>query len=261
MRRALATIAVSCTLLAICVPMASARRPQRGGSIGLPWRGRLEGGVLLRESPTIRYVGEYREGGHFYGTRELVSVLERAAERVERRLPGAKLSVGELSGEHGGSIPGHRSHENGRDADLAFYMLDARGRPYEPYAFAAFGANGAGLEPNEMLRFDDARNWELIARLLADPDARVQHVFVSNAIKRRLLRTGERRRAPRVVLDRAEQVMVQPSHGHPHRNHFHVRIYCSPRERARCRDRGPFHPWYPGRPPGEDIARAGELHP
>ena len=27
--------------------------------------------------------------------------------------------------------------------------------------------------------FDDARNWELVARLVADPDARVQYVFVA----------------------------------------------------------------------------------
>jgi len=46
-------------------------------------------------------------------------------------------------------------------------------------------------------------------------------------------------------------VMSQPRH-HPHRNHFHVRIYCNPHERPGCRDRAPFHSWYPGRPPARD---------
>ncbi|MCZ7681026.1 MAG: penicillin-insensitive murein endopeptidase [Sandaracinaceae bacterium] len=133
-------------------------------------------------------------------------------------------------------------------------MTDARARPYEPFAFAAFGADGAGRGPNAMLRFDDDRNWELVARLLSDPDARVQHIFVSNAIQRRLLRTAARRRAPRSVVARAEQVMVQPSHGHPHANHFHVRVYCNPHERPRCRDRAPFHAWYPGVPPPKIAA-------
>jgi penicillin-insensitive murein endopeptidase len=60
--------------------------------------------------------------------RELVSLIERAAERVAV-LPGARLTVGELSAESGGSPPAIARTRTGRDADLAFYMLDARGRP------------------------------------------------------------------------------------------------------------------------------------
>jgi penicillin-insensitive murein endopeptidase len=240
----------------------SAREPTstipraRCRSVGYPFRGRLEHGVLLRESPLVRYVGEYRAGGNFYGTWQLVQLIERAAARVNRRLPGARLSVGELSGPRGGSLPGHRSHENGRDVDLSFYMTDARGRPYDPFAFATFGPDGVGRGPNRMLRFDDARNWELVGKLVADGDARVQHIFVSNAIRARLLRTARLRGAPRAVIARAEQVLVQPTHGHPHANHFHVRIYCNPHERPRCRDRAPFHPWYPGTPPRADRESA-----
>jgi penicillin-insensitive murein endopeptidase len=232
---------------------AAGRRP-RSRSIGYPWDGRLEHGVRLCESRLVRYVTEYEERGNHWGTWQLVQLLERAAERVEQRLPGARLSVGEIAARGGGHIDGHRSHQNGRDADLGFYMTDARGRPYDAFAFAAFGPDGAGLGPNRMLRFDDARNWELVGKLVADGDARVQHIFVSRAIERRLLREGRRRNAPRVVLARAAEVMSQPGH-HPHRNHFHVRIYCNPRERPSCRDRGPFHSWYPGRPPARDRRR------
>ncbi|MCB9594357.1 MAG: penicillin-insensitive murein endopeptidase [Sandaracinaceae bacterium] len=221
---------------------------RRSRSVGFPWRGRLEHGVALRESRTVRIVPEYAGRGHQFGTWQLVQLLERAAERVEQRLPGARLSVGEISAEAGGHLDGHRSHQSGRDADVGFYMTDARGRPYEGIAFAEFGADGVGLGGNRMLRFDDARNWELVGKLVADGDARVQHIFVSNALERRLLREGRRRRAPQTVLDRAARVMSQPGH-HPHRNHFHVRVYCNPAERGACRDRAPFHSWYPGRPP------------
>lgn len=219
--------------------------------MGLPYDGRLRRGVLLRESDQLRYAGEYRASGHFWGTTELIALLERAAARVARRLPGARLSVGELSAQAGGRLSGHRSHQNGRDVDIAFYMLDANGRPYDPYGFAAFDRRGQGLRPNESLRFDDARNWELVSRLLTDPDARVQYVFVADTLRARLLAAARRRRAPRSVIARAEQALVQPSHGHPHRNHFHVRIYCAPSDRPHCRDREPFHAWYPGRPPGD----------
>ncbi|MGF1465732.1 MAG: penicillin-insensitive murein endopeptidase [Sandaracinaceae bacterium] len=224
---------------------------RRSRSIGYPWEGSLRRAARLEESPRVRYLPEVREQDHFYGTWELEQLIERAAARVAGRIPGAPLTVGELSARRGGPIAGHRSHQNGRDADLAFYMLGPRG-PFAPFAFARFGGDGAGREPNEMLRFDDDRNWELVAKLVADGDARVQHIFVARPLRRRLLRTGSRRRAPAAVLRRAAAVLGQPGHGHRHANHFHVRIYCAPADRSVCTDRGPFHPWYPGRPPRPD---------
>jgi len=146
-------------------------------------------------------------------------------------------------------VDGHGSHEAGRDVDIAFYMTSASGEPYAPRAFAAFREDGVGVAPNESLRFDDARNWELVARLVADPDARVQYVFVSGAIRRRLLAQAARRQAPLALRARAERVLIQPARGHPHRNHFHVRVYCDPSDRPGCRDRTPFWPWYPGAAP------------
>lgn len=227
-----------------------APRAPQSRSVGFPWDGRLEHGVELVDSAHVRRLGEYAPGGRFFGTAELVGLLERAAAAVARRFPGARLGVGELSRRGGGDIDGHGSHENGRDADLAFYMLDARGRPYEPFAFAEFDADGKGVPPNQMLRFDDARNWELVARLVSDPAVRVQYIFVGDAIRRRLLAEGRRRGASPRVLERAETLLMQPGRGHPHRNHFHIRVYCDPSDRPRCLDREPYWPWYPGTPPG-----------
>ncbi|MFW6050492.1 MAG: penicillin-insensitive murein endopeptidase [Myxococcota bacterium] len=267
MRRALVTMVGALALA--CLAQAARATPQRADpyrwpgarelpkhsrSMGWPWRGRLDDGVRVVESKYVRHTTEYTRNDHFYGTWELVQLVERAAWRVWSRIPGARLSVGELSAENGGDIPDHRSHENGRDVDIAFYMLDGRGEPFEPYAFASFDARGRGMGPNRGLRFDDARNWELIAKLIADGDARVQYIFVHRTIKRRLLAEGRRRGAPAVLLERAEKVMVQPSR-HGHRNHFHVRIYCPPASRPACKDRAPFHAWYPGNPPTVASAR------
>lgn len=225
-------------------------------SVGLPFRGSLRHGVLLQESANIRYAGEYAPGGHFYGTQELVDLLERSAAFVARRAPGSRLSIGELSGERGGALAGHRSHRNGRDVDISFYMLDAANEPYLPFAFANFDRHGHGLPPNESLHFDDVRNWELVSRLVTDPDARVQYIFVADTLRARLLATARRRHASARAIHRAETVLVQPSHGHPHRNHFHVRIYCPPADRPACEDREPFHAWYPGTPPVTHAAEA-----
>lgn len=261
-------------LLAACVGLAASSsalvatadpgRPQSirlraSRSEGLPWDGRLVRAVRLEPSAAVRYAGAYAAADNFWGTWELVQLVQRAGAHVARRHPGARLTVGELSRKTGGEIPGHASHENGRDVDLAFYMLDGAGRPHQPWAFAAFRADGTAPPPNEGLRFDDARNWELVARLLTDADARVQFIFVSRAIQARLLAQARRARAPARILERARQVMVQPSGAHPHANHFHVRIYCPPDDRPRCQDRPPFWPWYPGfvgRPLGDPPVNA-----
>ncbi len=219
---------------------------ERSRSVNYPWEGQLVRGLRLRESRHIKYVPSYVEGGNFYGTWQLVQLIERAARRVSARHPGSKLYVGELSSKEGGDIVGHSSHESGRDADIAFYAKRANGRPGSAYGFARFDASGRGLPPNHHLRFDDTRNWELVAKLVNDPDAPVQYIFVARAIKRRLLREAVRTGAPSAVIERAESVLVEPARGNPHRSHFHVRIYCPPADRPMCRDVGPFWAWYPG---------------
>lgn len=255
MVRVLAIVVAAMLVITSGLALASPPRSRRAGrarastSVGFPFSGTLRNGRRLAESPSVAFTGEYRANGRHFGTTELVTLLERAAAHVARRVPGGRLSVGELSASAGGAIDGHRSHQNGRDVDIAFYMQTGDGRPYAPHAFAAFDRHGHGTAPNEGLRFDDARNWELVRRLVSDADARVQYIFVSNELRTRLLATGRRRRAPARVLRRAEQVLLQPSHGHPHRNHFHVRIYCPPADRPACRDREPFFAWYPGTPP------------
>jgi penicillin-insensitive murein endopeptidase len=227
----------------------------RSVSVGYTFEGKLLRAMRMKQSEYVRYVGEYADKGHFYGTWELVQLLERAARRVAFRIPGARLSIGELSQESGGRIDGHRSHESGRDVDIAFYMMLADGSPVSTYAFAGFDRHGRGLAPNQYLRFDDARNWELIAKLLSDGEARVQYVFVANYLKHRLLAEGARRNAPEPLLERLRSALVEPAHGHPHRNHFHVRIYCAPADRALCKDKAPFWSWYPGPAPATGYAK------
>ena len=216
-------------------------------SVGFPRQGRLHRGVRLRPSRYVQYTDEVARSGSAWGTWELVQLVERAAYRVARRHRGnAQLFVGELSKKEGGRIAGHGSHQNGRDVDLAFYSVNRAGRSHRSLEFVRFGVAGLALSPHKRLRFDDGRNWELVAKLVADGDARVQYIFVSNPVRRRLLRYGQLAHAHPVVLERARRVLTQPSEGHQHDNHFHVRIYCAPGDRPHCGDRGPIHPWYPG---------------
>lgn len=227
----------------------------RSRSLGFAWQGQLLRPMRVQESEYIRYVGEYAANGRFFGAWELVQLLERGARRVAFRMPGSKLQIGELSAANGGRIDGHHSHQSGRDVDIGFYVTLADGTPMATYAFANFDARGVGKPPNQYLRFDDTRNWELVAKLITDGEARVQFVFVANTLKQRLLAEAARRGAPASVIERAKTLLVQPAHGHPHRNHFHVRIYCPPADRPVCKERGPFWPWYPGAAPADGYTK------
>lgn len=262
MRARSLSLVAAALVCAASTPIASAKRNtaeptvltlpstlRKSRSVGAPWKGKLTRGVRLEQSAELRYVGEYAPLNHFYGTWQLVQLLGRAAQYVNKKLPGARLSVGEMSAQNGGNLPNHASHESGRDVDVGFYMLDAAGRPYSAFAFANFDERGRGIKPNVGLKFDVARNWELVARLVTDGDARVQYVFVAPGLRWLLLEEGKRRGATPAVLDRAAHVMVAPNERHPHGNHFHVRIYCGPNERPQCTDSAPYWPWYPGTAP------------
>lgn len=220
--------------------------PSASVSRGLPWAGRLANAVRLRMGAALAPVAEYARSGNFYGTSELVGMLEHAAHRVHARWPGAQMSVGELSGPRGGRLRGHRSHQSGRDVDVAFLMHDAHGRASRMYNFITFRGDGSAVRVRQPLYFDDAKNWTMVASMLRAPTARVQYMFVAKRIGARLLAEGRRQGESEELLQRAAAVLVQPKRGHKHANHFHVRIYCAQDDRPRCRDSAPYWPWYQG---------------
>jgi penicillin-insensitive murein DD-endopeptidase len=218
-------------------------------SNGLPWEGRLTHAVRLHPSPVLRTVTEYAAHGNFYGTSELVSLIERSARAIAIRWPGSQLSVGELSAARGGKLEGHHSHRSGRDADIAFFMNDDGGRASQFRRFVTFDGNGIAQHTPRRFYFDDSKNWALVSTLLRDQAAHVQYIFVANRIRTRLLMEGHRKGESDEFLRAAAAVMVEPEEGHKHGNHFHVRIYCPLDDRPECQDSAPYWPWYDGNPP------------
>jgi penicillin-insensitive murein DD-endopeptidase len=194
-------------------------------SIGSPNEGHLEGGARIEPSHVLRVVGENR-----WGMPYLVSLLERASKRVAEEHPGAIMTVGDLSKKGGGDVGGHHSHESGRDADVGFYLVDAKGKPVLAPRFAAIDEDGRARGMSKT-RFDDARNWSLIEALLTDPRARVLQVFVANHLRTRLLQYAEKQGVAPHIRDLAAEVLLQPHHALPHDNHFHVRVACPKGER------------------------------
>jgi penicillin-insensitive murein endopeptidase len=199
-----------------------------GRSIGSPTEGHLLGGAHLDETSYLRIVPAYTGADVRWGLEPLVEMLDRTARQVRRQYPDAITSVGHLSREGGGEIDRHRSHESGRDADIAFFVRNAGGRQLLAPRFMPFRGDGTAVGwPGAV--FDDAKNWALVAAMVNDAEAHVTHVFVAAPLRARLLAYAERMGVAASARMRAAEVLQQPRGALPHDDHFHVRIGCPPR--------------------------------
>jgi len=200
-------------------------------SWGRPNRGRVDGAVALTESAAVRVLPKrHRERCLAWATPRLIGALERAGREVQKAVPGAlALGVGNLGRARGGSLaPYSNSHQAGRDGDLAFYALDARG----PVALEDLVHFDAALESADgTLRFDVARNWALVAALVSDESIELRWLFVSDGLREALLAYARKSKASPKVIAAAEKVLHQPFDAPPHDDHFHVRIRCTAEER------------------------------
>jgi len=177
-------------------------------SIGFTDEGRLVNGERFPEGDGWMVVDPERS----YATRETIDAVIAAVRQVRSLYPEAPpLRVNQISGREGGWLRPHKSHQNGRDVDLAFYYPSAepvRVRAREKY-------------------IDVAKTWALLKAMvtLADVqmvllDRRVQKVLYDHALK-----AGE----DKAWLD---SLFAYPDplvkHARRHRDHLHVRFF-SPR--------------------------------
>jgi penicillin-insensitive murein endopeptidase len=193
-------------------------------SVGWPNHGSLDHGQHLVASDSVRLLpGRTLQ----WGTDELVGLIERCALRLKRRFQ-LPLTVGDLSARAGGPISRHRSHQSGRDADLAFFArtAPARGtaRAVALTDYVVFDRNGLSLDG--AMRFDTARNWSLVEALLTDPRVRVERIFVATTLRALLLQHARASRVSTGIINLAANTLVQPARVSPHDNHFHLRIAC-----------------------------------
>jgi penicillin-insensitive murein endopeptidase len=218
-------------------------------SLGRADRGVLRGGrelALAGSGYTVPPTWAAR--GTQWGTDELVGAIQRAAARVERERPGGLLGVGDLSQRGGGNMPFHRSHENGRDADLLFYSVDETGAPLPPAdAMPRYrGWKLRGRAPYEdagkpigRRYLDVPRTWALTRALLEDSRVEVEYLFVSERIRDRLIEEARAEGAPHEVLLKAERALKQPAGFLPHDDHLHLRVKCPAGDRWQgCVDQG-----------------------
>lgn len=224
-------------MLAAGEPTFCDERPTKDApaSRGRPAKGRVEGAVPLTETSAVRVLPErHRERCLSWATPRLIGALERAGREVQKAVPDSPaLGVGNLGRARGGSLspysPYSHSHQAGRDGDLAFYALDARG----PVALEDLERFDAALGSKDgKLRFDVVRNWALVAALLSDESIELRWIFVSDSLRDAVLAQARKSKASPVLIAAAAKVLHQPSDAPAHDDHFHVRIRCTRDERA-----------------------------
>ncbi|HUS32970.1 MAG TPA: penicillin-insensitive murein endopeptidase [Kofleriaceae bacterium] len=241
MRVVLAVLALSTGLAAGCAELGVVTDGSTV-SFGKPNRGYLLDGVKLPDSGagfTTREVWSQR--GNRYGTDELIALVKGVSKRMKKKVKDVRLVVADLSGTSGGEKKEfHRSHQNGRDVDLLYYMRDAEGKPFEADAMHKFDRFGVALDGSG-IQVDIPRTWLLVKDLLTSNEAYVQYIFMYKPIVDQMLAYAMQQKEPDDLVARAAKACKQPGDSAPHNDHMHVRVYCAATDRQfGCVDIGPL---------------------
>lgn len=189
-------------------------------SIGMPWRGKLQGGQQLPAG--VGYT--VRRPLRTWGAPHAVSHVQQAIASVRSEFPQLHdLSVGDMSKHGGGKIDDHRSHQSGLDIDIGFYFTTV------PATY-----------PTSFATADDALDldatWALVAAFAnqATEAGGVRVIFLDHHVAGRLYRFAQGRGVDQATLDamfefphgkRAGVGLIR--HEPHHADHLHVRYRCA----------------------------------
>lgn len=171
-----------------------------------------------------------RSRNRFYGSTDLVGLLQFAAEKVSQRYPkGERLRIGDLSQESGGKITLHASHQNGLDVDAGYYRMNhkeqgGKGNGGFDEDFVKTGPDGKRRVSENL---DAPRNWELMKWIVRS--GKVNRIFMDDLIKAELCREADRRGERKTY----REVLRRLRHWPGHSDHFHLRLRC-PQASKRC---------------------------
>ncbi len=178
--------------------------------------------------PTISMLSVHAGRNLIYTSDKMVELVEAAALFVKEKHPESITYVGNFSAVGGGDIPYSVSHNNGRDADLAFFMTDPDGNSVEPPDLLPLDDLGTHTtESGEIYHFDTPRNWTLVQGLIENGKTNLQLILISEPLKNMLLEYAKQTKQTKYLQQRADALLVVPRTALPHDDHFHIRIRCS----------------------------------
>ncbi|MCO4761576.1 MAG: penicillin-insensitive murein endopeptidase [Myxococcales bacterium] len=216
------------------MPLAPRYHPQvasraRGSiSVGTVTTGYLANAAELSlEGPHHRVLAKVAPRNTRFTTDELKELVTCAAARVFAAFPGHKLHLGNFSRRSGGDLPWSVSHNNGRDADLAFYARRPDGSIATPEHLYHFTRDLTARDSPEPMIFDVPANWVLVRALSECPSARPQRLFIARWLRKALLDFARASKEPKEVQARVARLLHQPRRALAHDDHLHIRIGCA----------------------------------
>lgn len=147
-----------------------------------------------------------------WGQRFVVSLLRKAAHRVQEQSPGPRLVIEDISIPQGGCLAPHREHRGGREVDAGLYHKTEVRR-------LARGAPGS---------FDARREW-LFLRTLIETGL-VDSILLDRMVQAQLYKAAKQQRTPPERLRKWLQwhgdhnAIIRHAGGHD--NHTHIKFRC-----------------------------------
>lgn len=192
---------------------SESRRRANGGS--------LRYGEPLIESPAYRMLYPHRD----FGTTHTVAVVQSVLTRYMKQYPGSyPLLIGDISFRPGRRIQPHRSHQSGRDIDIAYPNIKPP-------------ASTRRFKTTTRKTIDSEKALWLLKAFV--DSGYVEYIFMDRGLQKVVREEALRQGAPEEWVQSVFHYRGHPHalirHSSGHRNHFHVRFRCWLHDRT-CRD-------------------------
>ena len=182
-------------------------------SLGKPYSGYLYNPVQLKNSERLA-VRKHKN----YATAETVAAIEAAIDAVHEVFPDSpRLPIGNLSRKAGGRFPPHKSHQNGRDADIGYFLK--------------VGHHQRHLKLANKRTIDAKRTWIFLESMIKRGE--LQMAFVDYRLQGPMYRYATKQRG--WTPEQMKRIMAYPNgrgrrapiirHLRGHADHMHVRFY------------------------------------
>ena len=183
-------------------------------ALGKPFGGYLYNPVQLKNSERVA-VRKHKN----YATAETVTAIETAVNAVHEVFPNTpRLPIGNLSRKAGGKFRPHKSHQNGRDADIAYFLKAQHHHPkYLKLANAeTIDAGRTWIFLESMIRRGELQ--------LAFIDYRLQGAMYKYATQKRGWTKAQMNRIMSYPNGRGKKTTLI-RHLRGHADHMHLRFY------------------------------------
>lgn len=210
-------------------PPSTSQIAKTSQAIGSVNAGRLQNGINLfdiqQKNSAVGFKLIRPERKTYFATNELAWLLQQMGTMTRQELSPQVLSIGDTSRESGGSLGRHKSHQNGLDADVAFYFNSSKFQGEFISAVAGGKPHASWMVEPQWKLFKFIVNTKLVDRIFI-------HKTLKNALCQLAIKQGELRKGDTSTLaaETLRRLIPEPAHD----NHFHLRVKCSSAQ-VRCR--------------------------